>query len=323
MIHIISQSKEVSTDSVIDYLNFHAVAFERYNYEDTIQHVATHLSDEGMCFEIEIKNKKHTFCDKDFFWYRRGLLHFRYPFEKSEIPNQKMQKFLDDEWNFVNSFFFKHFNFIGSYLQENENNKLYNLMIAQKSGFRIPKTIVTTSKTEAITFIAQIPKCITKPLHNGHVNFEIDNQKMVSKGTQLVTIESVAILEDYFAAMLLQEYIEKEIELRIFFVDKTFYAMAIFSQNDAKTAIDYRNYNNEKPNRCVPFSLPKTVLQKLEAFVETLSLNTGSIDLIIDQSGNYCFLEINPSGQFDWLSKNCNYYLDEIIANHLITLSNG
>jgi hypothetical protein len=47
-------------------------------------------------------------------------------------------------------------------------------------------------------------------------------------------------------------------------------------------------------------------------------MNTGSIDLILTPNGEYFFLEINPMGQYDWLSKNCNYYIEKDIAEMLI-----
>ena len=48
-----------------------------------------------------------------------------------------------------------------------------------------------------------------------------------------------------------------------------------------------------------------------------MGINTGSIDLIYSLSNEYVFLEVNPQGQFDWLSKNCNYYIEKDIAELL------
>ena len=107
-------------------------------------------------------------------------------------------------------------------------------------------------------------------------------------------------------------------------MENNFYPMAIFSQNDETTKIDYRNYNYDKPNRNVPFVLPKLILKKIKKFISKLEINTGSIDLIINKKGDYFFLEINPMGQYDWVSQNCNYYIDKDIAEILISkLNNG
>jgi glutathione synthase/RimK-type ligase-like ATP-grasp enzyme len=97
--------------------------------------------------------------------------------------------------------------------------------------------------------------------------------------------------------------------------------MAIFSQKNKKTKIDFRNYDDELPNRNVPYQLPKSVEGKLIQMLDFLDYTTGSIDLIKTKSGDYVFLEINPVGQFGMVSYPCNYYLEEKIAIHLSTLA--
>ena len=96
-----------------------------------------------------------------------------------------------------------------------------------------------------------------------------------------------------------------------------FFPMAIFSQKDKKTQLDYRNYNQEKPNRNIPYILPNKIQDKLQLLMDKLGLDSGSIDMIVTPEGEYVFLEVNPTGQFGWVSVNCNYYLEEKIANYL------
>lgn len=93
--------------------------------------------------------------------------------------------------------------------------------------------------------------------------------------------------------------------------------MAIFSQENEKTRIDYRNYDREKPNRCVPYHLSDDIQSKLSAFMNLIDMNCGSIDMIYSPDGDYIFLEVNPVGQFHWLDKNCNYFLEREIAKCL------
>lgn len=87
--------------------------------------------------------------------------------------------------------------------------------------------------------------------------------------------------------------------------------MAILSQSDEKTKIDFRKYNEEKPNRNVPFKLPDDIDQKIKQLFKYLDLNTGSVDLIVDHQENFYFLEINPVGQFGMVSYPCNYFLEK------------
>jgi len=93
--------------------------------------------------------------------------------------------------------------------------------------------------------------------------------------------------------------------------------MAIFSQNNPKTSIDFRHYDRELPNRSIPFKLPVDIKDKLIMLVKILNVNSGSIDLVVTQEGKYIFLEVNPIGQFGMVSLPCNYYLEKKIANFL------
>jgi glutathione synthase/RimK-type ligase-like ATP-grasp enzyme len=51
--------------------------------------------------------------------------------------------------------------------------------------------------------------------------------------------------------------------------------------------------------------------------MDKLNLLTGSLDILKDKNGKYYFLEVNPIGQFGMVSKPCNYYIEEQIAEFL------
>ena len=135
---------------------------------------------------------------------------------------------------------------------------------------------------------------------------------------QTILLDCRTNIPTKFSPSLFQGYIEKEYELRIFFLDDSFYSMVIFSQSNEKTKIDFRNYDIEKPNRVCPYSLPKKIERKITKLMNTIGLNTGSIDMIKSTDGNYYFLEVNPSGQFGMTGIPCNYDLYEKVASYLI-----
>ena len=109
----------------------------------------------------------------------------------------------------------------------------------------------------------------------------------------------------------------KEIELRIFYLHGEFYSSAIFSQRDPQTRIDFRHYNNEKPNKVIPYKLPVEQEKKLQSLMQISGLNSGSIDMVLTDKGEYVFLEINPIGQFEQVSIPCNYNIFKKIAEIL------
>ena len=136
--------------------------------------------------------------------------------------------------------------------------------------------------------------------------------------TEYVNERAKSKLPDSFFHSLLQEKINKKYELRIFFYNDNYFPMAIFSQNDEQTKVDFRKYNLKIPNRFIPFSLPSIVLQKLKKLMDTLKLSTGSIDLVVDINDVYYFLEVNPVGQFGMVSSPCNYNIEKKLVNTLL-----
>jgi hypothetical protein len=297
MIYIISELNDVSTNKVLEWLYFYNKSFIRIN---------TDYDEFNLTMDIE----KNEWFLKNVFWIRRGY----FPFIKKELKNTIYQKYLRDEYLRINYFIEKHSeNIFGAFYKEENNNKLNNLLSAKKAGLNIPRTIISNCKIELVNLIENNKKYVCKPFNNTFSYF--DKRIIINgEGTTLLDINK---LDDTFSTSLIQEYIEKIFEIRIFFIQDSFYSMAIFSQQDEKTKIDYRNYNLEKPNRCVPFILPKNILNKIKKFVSDNDYSTGSIDLIYSNDNKFFFLEINPMGQFDWLSGNCNYHIEKKIAEIL------
>ena len=62
------------------------------------------------------------------------------------------------------------------------------------------------------------------------------------------------------------------------------------------------------------FKLPKRIKESLIMLSKETGINSGSIDMIVDHKDNFYFLEINPVGQFEWVSYFCNYGIEQEIA---------
>jgi glutathione synthase/RimK-type ligase-like ATP-grasp enzyme len=136
--------------------------------------------------------------------------------------------------------------------------------------------------------------------------------------TEMLEPQMLQGVGERMAPSFFQRYVEKDFELRIFFLDDDFDAMAIFSQNDEQTKVDYRKYNMANPNRVIPYRLPDAIKSKLSLLASKLGLNTGSFDMIVDKQGEYYFLEVNPVGQFGAHSEDCNLTIERRIAERLL-----
>ena len=96
--------------------------------------------------------------------------------------------------------------------------------------------------------------------------------------------------------------------------------MAIFSQKDLQTAVDFRQYNDICPNRFVPCKLTDAEIKKIDQFMRKIDLNCGSLDFIRTKDGQLVFLEVNPTGQFGMVDFPCNYGLHKKVAETLIKM---
>jgi ATP-GRASP peptide maturase of grasp-with-spasm system len=331
MLLILSTEYDTSTNKVIDWLIHSKIPFLRLNDTSAIElHKFELYRDKAFwCLEItESFKKKSFYLSSDQiknFWYRRGLFNFSNKIISTNSINNnipfvisKLYNYTKEDKTSIVDFLYLYLNRLKhlGYFHENKTIKIHNLLMANKSGLNIPATIVATRKEDILEFQDRFGKCITKGINEN--GFFVSNMAELSTLTQIVEKSIIEKLPENFAPSIIQEYIEKLFELRIFYINKKCYAAAIFSQSDEKTKIDFRNYNEEHPNRLVPYDLPDMIQQQLITFMETVGMKTGSVDMIVSTKMEYIFLEVNPIGQFDWISKKCNYQLEKVIASYFI-----
>jgi ATP-GRASP peptide maturase of grasp-with-spasm system len=272
---------------------------------------------------FKLKSKTYNLSDFKYVWYRRSVLNFskhKFLYEKDLYFENQIQNQLNSEIHYLQQFV-ETFLFKNSLNKRSDVflNKLSVLNIAHKIGLNIPTSKIISSKENLIKFYKNEGALITKNYSPGvFVNFK--NGYLNSYTTEIKEQE-INSLNKYFHPMLFQKKIEKTFEIRSFYISNKFYSIAIMSQNDEKTKLDFRNYNKNIPNRTPPYNLPKIIENRLSKLMNNLELNSGSIDLLVDKKGHYFFLEINPIGQFYQVSKPCNYLLEKKIANYLINQS--
>lgn len=292
-----------SLEKIIDWLDLLKVNYYLINERQTLfDFKSIQISNDRLDLGLFNYENQTSF----FYWNRRSF-PIRYNHSSSNIKEseQKEQNALDTfvnrllEDNAVNKF------------EDNFTNKLYNLFLAKRLGIRVPSTLITSKKAELFQFYIKHNKQI--------INKAIDTQSCFNHNydgryTNLITEENINNQDENFPPSLFQEYLPKKYEIRSFYFFGKFYSMAVFSQLDEQTKIDLRNYNYEKPNRCVPYELPKFIKTKLSNLMQSLSLKTGSFDLIYSESGIFYFLEVNPVGLFSPLTWPLNLPIEKDIA---------
>lgn len=310
MILIISEDNDNSTNHVIDWLIYYGQKFQRINEE-----IRCDVN------EILINNEKQQPSQYSVIWHRKGriLVNPGKVLLRDEGMNNTLRSQLIDEETVLSHYIYNRHRInsknIGNYFKAININKLNILHDAKDAGLNIPDTLITTKKEDVRQFKSIHDNIITKPISDVRC-FEYGDIGHVYTYTSIV--DDLTCLPNTFFPSLFQKCIDKKYELRVFYINSMFYSMAIFSQNDSQTKIDFRNYNFTTPNRTVPYNLPRAIKKKIKTLMKSLGMETGSIDLLVDMKDNFYFLEINPVGQYGMVSDPCNYNLHKIITKELI-----
>jgi ATP-GRASP peptide maturase of grasp-with-spasm system len=331
-----SEIDDTSTNEVIDWLLYlNKCLIIRLNDKCILQEISISINNINQS-RIEFKqinNETLSLDAFDNFWYRRGffslnnniprLMHKNSFIDLINLKN-KRNNFIENNYiinEIYNSFSYNN-NRINTFSNVNIN-KVEVLIKAVKYGINVPQTLVSNSVIKIIEFHNKFNKVYVKNLEFVPFSIEYYNDVHFNVGFNLAFLDSQNILnlqsvKKLSSPLFFQMYIEKKYEIRVFYLKGVFKSMAIFSQQDEATKYDFRNYNNERPNRYIPYKLPAKLENKLHKLMKELKLESGSIDLLFSVSNEYVFLEVNPIGQFQWLSKNCNYYIEKDIALLLI-----
>lgn len=310
---ILTTSDDTSSFEVINWINFYGYKTIILNENSKLTILKIDFLENEIYFKID--KVEYRMSSINSFWFRRGKLELNYKDLFNQILHLDEKIILNHlalEENSIKDFFMYCLNLkknkINDY-QYSITNKLYILKKAKEIGLEIPKTIVTSKKTDLHTFYKQNnQKIITKNIQELFI--DSNNNKIYKSLTNIVEKKTIDGLSEHFYPSLFQEKINRNFEVRSFYLNKTFYSQAIFSSN---CDIDYRNYS--KDYRISKFKLPHDIEEKLKELIKFFSIDSGSIDLIYNNK--FYFFEINPFGQFGELSFYNNYRIEQIIAKYL------
>lgn len=330
MICILSQSHlEPTTEAVMSWLRAWDIPFIRLNGSDIDKANGPVLTLNNGDFDIRLQIDGATINLKQIraVWYRRWAYNNKY--RKSPLFTNKSHKI---DYNVVATslHIFRELEGVSNFLFSAADsaewlgdpvtaapNKLDVLRAAAKVGLDIPDTIVTTDRDEVRHFSEKHKQIVTKPISDLLLCVFDDSLFITYTAVLTEKLLQEGCWTGAFPS-LFQERLKKSYEIRVFYLDGKCYSMAMFTQNESQTQVDFRKYSYSRPARTVPYQLSKTIEDKLCLLMDALHLDTGSIDMIRTVDGRDVFLEVNPVGQFGMVSSPCNYRLERKVAESLV-----
>lgn len=317
MVLILSTGSDSSTSAVINWLKFYGSKFFRINHpEDELNFIKSDLDNTI----ISVNGVQLNIKDFSSFWYRKGIIESKaFSTILNSNYNKRVERHLFHENKVLTEFIYTQLERdkkTSTISESVDVNKLIVLNRAKQNNIRVPYAKIVSTKKEVVETLKSFAGLITKPLSSYHLTISVESKRFMTFTTK-ISQEKIKEIPDEFLPSLIQEYIPKKYEIRAFYWDGKFYSMAIFSQQTEQTALDFRKYSTDYPNRTIPFKLPNQLETKLKKLMDDLKLSTGSIDLIYSTDNEFYFLEVNPVGQFGMVSYPCNYHLEKIIAQFL------
>jgi len=306
MILLLTFSGDLNIDLVITWLKHFKQEYIRINADEVIENeIQVSITEKS----IKYKNKNICIDDIRAVWYRK----FGYFSESNYFDSTKGIISTDDLQQLAHEFS-AILSVLVSLLKKKKwltapwvanLNKLDILLLARECGLDIPESYIISKKNQLLELQKNTGKIfITKSIYE-HYFIHTQNHIFSMFTKEIINIDNIPSL---FFPSLIQEKILKEYELRIFYINGEFYTMAIFSQGNKNTELDFRKYYLENPNRNVPYNLPCAIKEKLLNMLNKMKLNCCSIDIIKSSSDDkYYFLEINPTGAFGMTTIPCNY----------------
>jgi glutathione synthase/RimK-type ligase-like ATP-grasp enzyme len=185
--------------------------------------------------------------------------------------------------------------------------KIRQLQVARRVGLPIPETLVTNEPAVARSFLQ----------HHGPGNVvrkAFRNIAQAPRETSVVSEEDLALIEAVrYAPVIFQRYVPADLDLRVTVVESDIFAAAIRSGPDYQA--DYRLGLASATVR--PYDLPDDVSARLLELMKAFGLNFGAIDMRVTPEGEHVFLEVNPAGEYLFISERTGQPIPAAIAASL------
>jgi glutathione synthase/RimK-type ligase-like ATP-grasp enzyme len=169
------------------------------------------------------------------------------------------------------------------------SRKALQLQVASRLGLRVPDTMMTSDRGEAVGFVER--------LGLDHVVYKIFSATyQVWRETRRLGADDLPMLDSLrLAPVIFQELIPAVADLRVTIVGDQVFAMAIDTRGTSYD-VDFRISLAQA--RTSAATLPPDVEVSLRALMGELGLVYGAVDLRLTSEGEYVFLEVNPAGEF-------------------------
>jgi glutathione synthase/RimK-type ligase-like ATP-grasp enzyme len=321
MMLLVSNERDITTDYVVLELQRRGIRYFRLNSE-RLPDASVHCKwGSGLPhWQIVLGERTLLTSDVSAGYFRRPGA----PQVKLSVAEPAERRYCGDEWTAVLRSIYVTLGDRWLNVPANiarAEDKVLQLAVAAEAGLRIPATAVTNDSDSAFTFISEGPT-VGKAFHTGFLE-DADGKADRAIFTTRLDSEILPTRESLSVApIILQREIVKAYDVRATVVGHRVFAATIDSQIKGETTVDWRRGSHpDLPH--ARHELPDGVALKCLAVVRLLGLRFAAIDLVLDRTGEYWFLEANPNGQWAWIENRTGLPISSAIVDELLAISSA
>lgn len=184
---------------------------------------------------------------------------------------------------------------------EFHKEKPLQLRAVKQIGVNIPATLISNDPKEIAEFAKSQEKTIFKPVYGGAHTQLVTESHLDPKRLNLALKISPVTLQEYIPGTNIRSYA---------------IADAVYSAEIRSTALDFRE---DTEAELIPIKLPEAVQQQCIAIAKALKLEWTAIDWRLKPTGEYIFLEANPSPMFLYFEKQTGFPITEKLLSLLMS----
>jgi glutathione synthase/RimK-type ligase-like ATP-grasp enzyme len=187
---------------------------------------------------------------------------------------------------------------------EISQRKIRQLQVARKLGLSVPETLITNEAAAAREFVQRhgVGRVVRKAFRN---------IPQAPRTTALVGESELALIESVrYAPVIFQEFVPADVDLRVTVIGDEIFAAAIHSEPAYRT--DYRL--GLESATVVPYQLPAGVAAGVLDLMKEFDIQYGALDFRVTPEGEHVFLEVNPAGEYLFISQRTGQPIAAAIA---------
>jgi glutathione synthase/RimK-type ligase-like ATP-grasp enzyme len=255
-------------------------------------------------------------------WYRKPEKPVAHP----ELTDPAARECSEEEYKeLLRSFygFFPRAKWVNDYWQMQKYGvKANQIWIAKEVGLSVPETLITNDIAAVRELGSRHAEIITKSMYYAGFGWDSGQYGCFTYILSPDEYDKITSKELSYAPAIFQQRINKVQELRVTVIGEEVIACEIQTVPSTVENIDWRIEGvDELPHRVV--DIPEPIAARLKKMLKTMGLNFGAFDLIVDETGTYYFIEVNPNGQYYWMEILVGAPLTEAMVSLIIRLSEG